>query len=116
MGHLTSAYQRVAQRERLARLGWAHSLPGIHVRDTESLQGLPARPKPHTCGIGRIVEIAQKDDMRILAGDALLDVINANAASGRSKIGPATMGNTTNHGQPRAPASPIKGAQSPGDR
>ena len=71
--HLSGAYQRVGRREGGAGVGRVRGLPGIQVRDAESLQGLPAFPEPHTRRIGVVVEIAEDEDMSISPGNELLD-------------------------------------------
>jgi hypothetical protein len=71
--HLSGAYQRVGRREGGAGIGRMRGLPGIQVRDAESVQGLPACPEPHTRRIGAVVEIAEDEYMSIPTGNELLD-------------------------------------------
>lgn len=61
--HLSGAYQRVGRREGGAGVGRVRGLPGIQVRDAESLRGLAAFPEPHTRRIG-VAEIAATQSNR----------------------------------------------------
>jgi hypothetical protein len=56
----------------MADVSRALRLPGILIRHTETLQGLPASPKPHTRRIGSVVKITQKYDVGIPAGHVIL--------------------------------------------
>jgi hypothetical protein len=65
--------QWVARRDGMAGFSWVDRIPGVEVRDADTVERLSTSPEPHARGAWRRIEVADQHDMPIALRNELLD-------------------------------------------